>query len=232
MPNIVLLLADDLGYGDLGIYGHPTSNTPNIDKLAETSLDLRSFYVASPVCSPSRSAILTGNYPVTTGIWPAVFNADSLGGLDPEKFPTLASRLLKLGYKTGHVGKWHLGVGKNQDYLPTNHGFQDYLGIPYSHDMCPCVHCFANQTCFDDCRTDVVGCPLFLNEDIIEQPTDLVNLTSKYNRAALKFIEENKNDAFFLYYAFHQTHHPQFASKCSKSLLNSSLYFLWLLCIL
>ena len=118
-PNIIILLADDMGSGDLGISGHPTSLTPNLDKLAASSLHLTSFYVASPVCSPSRASLLTGKYPVSTGIWPRVVQPNSVGGLDPSVHITLASRLSKVGYRTGHVGKWHLGVGENQQYLPT-----------------------------------------------------------------------------------------------------------------
>ena len=120
-PNIIILLADDLGYGDLGFSGHPTSFTPNLDILAASSLYLTNFYVASPVCSPSRASLLTGKYPVSTGIWPKVVQANSIGGLDPSSQTILASRLSKVGYRTGHVGKCHLGIGENQQYLPTRY---------------------------------------------------------------------------------------------------------------
>lgn len=213
-PNIILILADDIGYGDLSFYGHPTSKSPHLDQLAASSLVLRQFYAASPVCSPSRAALLTGKQPVSTGIWPGVLWPESIGGLDPESQTTLASRLLKIGYKTAHIGKWHLGTNKN--FLPTNHGFEHYLGIPYSHDMCPCMTCFpgTNGSCFDTCRLDQVGCPLFKNEKIIEQPTNLLTLTEKYTQKARKFIQESNHDQqpFFLYMAYHQTHHPQFSS--------------------
>ena len=120
-PNIIILLADDLGYGDLGFSGHPTSFTPNLDILAASSLYFTNFYVASPVCSPSRASLLTGKYPVSTGIWPKVVQANSIGGLDPSSQTILAKRLSKVGYRTGHVGKWHLGIGENQQYLPTRY---------------------------------------------------------------------------------------------------------------
>ena len=120
-PNIIILLADDLGYRDLGFSGHPTSFTPNLDILAASSLYLTNFYVASPVCSPSRASLLTGKYPVSTGIWPKVVQANSIDGLDPSSQTILASRLSKVGYRTGHVGKWHLGIGENQQYLPTRY---------------------------------------------------------------------------------------------------------------
>ena len=110
---------------------------------------------------------------------------------------------------------------KNCNYID-RHGFDQYLGIPYSHDMCPCLKCFGanvsnkSESCFDSCRPDSVGCPLFLNEEIIEQPTDLPHLTEKYTQAALKFVTssvEKHKKPFFLYMAYHQTHHPQFASE-------------------
>ena len=107
-PHVILLLADDLGYGDLSSSGHPSSRTPNIDKLVQSSLSLPSFYSASPVCSPSRAALLTGLYPVSTGIYPGVFTPGDLGGLHP-KYPTIASQLKDRDYLTYHIGKWHLG---------------------------------------------------------------------------------------------------------------------------
>ncbi len=109
-PNVLLILADDLGYGDLPRFGHPSSHAPNLDNLYSKSKVLTNFYSASPVCSPSRSALLTGLYPATSGIWPGVFFSDDVGGLD-KSHTTLASRLKGLGYNTAHIGKWHLGVG-------------------------------------------------------------------------------------------------------------------------
>jgi len=106
-PNIILLLADDLGYGDPGFMGHPSSYSPNLDKLASAGRVFTDFYVASAVCSPSRAAILTGKYPVSTGIWPSVLFPDHLGGLDPIEHRTIAKALKEdAGYATAHVGKW------------------------------------------------------------------------------------------------------------------------------
>ncbi len=142
-PNIVILLADDLGYGDLQLSGgHPTSRSPHLDRLALRSKVMRSYYAVSPVCSPSRAALLTGKYAVSAGIYPGVFWSDSVGGLS-KRHRTLATMLSEgADYATAHVGKWHLGVGANGQHLPTRHGFQSYLGIPYSQDMCPCIYCF------------------------------------------------------------------------------------------
>ncbi|XP_065912196.1 arylsulfatase A-like [Dysidea avara] len=214
-PNIVLLFADDLGWGDLASYGHPTSTSPNMDKMAKEGLRFMNFYSSNPVCSPSRSSLMTGRYPSRTGIYPGVFNCGSVGGL-PLNETTVAAQLKKAGYGTAIVGKWHLGVGENQQYLPTKHGFDHYTGIPYSHDMCPYYVCFyPNQSCFDHGRQGDTPCPVFQDEKIMQQPADFLTLSETYSTAATSFIHQmaDKKQPFFLYMAFQHTHHPQFASK-------------------
>ena len=213
-PNIVLLLADDLGYGDLTVYGHPTSSTPNLQTMANEGMVLTQFYSASPLCSPSRAALLTGRYQTRSGIWPYVFNCGSVGGL-PLNETTTAELLKPKGYKTAIVGKWHLGVGKDGMYLPTHQGFDTYFGIPYSHDMCPCKICFyPNASCASSCVDQFTSCPLYKDTDIIEQPVDLTTLAEKYSEAATDFIKENAGkNPFFLYMAFQHTHKPQFSGK-------------------
>lgn len=215
LPNVVLIFADDLGYGDLGYSGHPNSRTPNIDQLAANSRFFTNFYVSSPVCSPSRASLLTGRHQVRSGVYPGVFTPDNIFGL-PHNETTLAKLLLDKGYDTMIVGKWHLGVGVSREYLPTNFGFQHYLGVPYSQDMCPCRKCFPNQgPCYDLCWLQDVSCPLFKNTEIIQQPVDLTTLTERYVNQALTFINNATahNTSFFLYLPFHQVHHPQFASQ-------------------
>nr|XP_033815396.1 arylsulfatase A isoform X2 [Geotrypetes seraphini] len=133
-PNIVLIFADDLGYGDPGCYGHPSSLTPNLDLLAAEGLRFTDFYSSSPVCSPSRAALLTGRYQTRSGIYPGVFYPGSRGGL-PLSEITIAEMLKMQGYATAIVGKWHLGVGVNGSFLPTRQGFDHFLGVPYSHDQ-------------------------------------------------------------------------------------------------
>lgn len=208
-PNVVLLLADDLGYGDLSLSGHPTSRTPHIDALFSTSLQLPSFYSSSPVCSPSRASLLTGLPPVSTGVWPGVFTPGDLGGLPP--LPTLASLLGSRGYSSLHLGKWHLGTG---DSLPTRRGFHRYLGVPYSHDMCPCRECFPGHgACHGTCRPDTVSCPLYRDEAVVQQPVELSGLTDLYTREATSYIRSatEADQPFLLYLAYHHPHHPQFA---------------------
>ena len=134
-PNIVVLFADDMGYGDLSSYGHPYIRTPEIDELARQGQRWTDFYVASSVCSPSRGALLTGRLPVRTGIYGnaiRVYFPDEPWGL-PSSEVTLAEALQDRGYKTGMFGKWHLGDGPNA--LPTRHGFDEWFGVPYSNDM-------------------------------------------------------------------------------------------------
>jgi arylsulfatase A len=195
-PNIVILFADDLGWGDLSYYGHPTSSTPHLDQLASEGMVFTQFYSAAPVCSPSRAALMTGRYQVRSGIYPYVLRANSIGGL-PHDETTLAELVKTVGYSTAHLGKWHLGVGESFQYLPTTQGFDYYLGVPYSTDMCPCFICFypdvpcAPPGSAEQCHSDVVDCPLIENEEILQQPADLLTLTEKYVSAAKSIIKQN-----------------------------------------
>lgn len=134
-PNFVIVFADDLGYGDLGIYGHPTLKTPNLDQMAMEAQKWTNFYAGASVCIPSRATLLTGRYPVRNGMSSNVNRVlfpDSKNGLHAEEI-TLAEQLQKVGYSTACIGKWHLG--HKEQYLPTNNGFDYYFGIPYSNDM-------------------------------------------------------------------------------------------------
>ncbi|XP_054844908.1 arylsulfatase A [Eublepharis macularius] len=216
-PNVVLLFADDLGFGDLAAYGHPTSATPNLDKLAAGGLRFSSFYSSSPVCSPSRAGLLTGRYQTRSGVYPGVFYPGSRGGL-PLAEVTVAELLKSGGYATAMVGKWHLGVGPNGTFLPTHQGFDHYLGVPYSHDQGPCQNltCFPpNTPCFGTCDEGVVPVPLFWNLSIVEQPVSFPHLEARYTAFAQDFIAAcaRRQQPFLLYYASHHTHYPQFASQ-------------------
>uniref|UniRef100_A0A3B4ASJ0 Sulfatase N-terminal domain-containing protein n=1 Tax=Periophthalmus magnuspinnatus TaxID=409849 RepID=A0A3B4ASJ0_9GOBI len=214
-PNFIIFFADDLGFADLGCYGHPSSVTPNLDKLARGGLRFTDFYVTVGGCSPSRAALLTGRYETRSGIYPGVLYPGSIGGL-PLNETTIAAMLKPLGYATAAIGKWHLGLGAKGTYLPTNHGFDHFLGIPYSHDQGPCANltCFPPDVkCFGECDLGAVTVPLMKNDKIIQQPANFLELEKAYSDFATNFIltSTQKQQPFFLYYPSHHTHYPQFA---------------------
>jgi arylsulfatase A len=186
-PNVVLIFADDLGYGDLSSYGSQTQ-TPNLDRMALEGIQFRQFYSASPVCSPSRAGLLTGRYGVRTGV-PTVLFANDPGGMDRNE-TTIAQMLKKIGYKTMCVGKWHLG--RPESYLPTARGFDEYYGIPYSNDMSPSI--------------------LMHNTQVIESPVNLETLTMRYTDQAVDFIRRSRDAPFFLYMPHTFPHIPLAAS--------------------
>jgi len=191
-PNIVIIFADDLGYGDLGVYGHPLIRTPRLDRLAAEGLKLTSFYASAPVCSASRYSLLTGRYAIRAGINGALM-PESTNGLGADE-TTIADILKSAGYRTGMVGKWHLG--HRPGFFPTEHGFDSYFGLLYSNDMVrPWV------------QTDV---PMRLYRGTRELPGEVDNatLTERYTEEAVAFIGEHKNRPFFLYLAHSMPHVP------------------------
>jgi arylsulfatase len=201
-PNFIIILADDLGYGDLGSYGHPTIQTPNLDRLAKEGIRFTQFYVAANVCSPSRAALLTGRLPVRSGITGGlgVFFPHSATGL-PSTELTIAQLLKARSYNTGIIGKWHLG--SLPQYLPNNYGFDYYFGIPYSNDMIPDN---ANHIPYP-------ALPLYKDGKVIEENPDQHTLTTRYTEEAIGFIRRNKEKPFFLYYPNHVPHVPLYASN-------------------
>jgi arylsulfatase A len=186
-PNIVFILCDDLGYGDLGSYGSRI-HTPNLDRMAAEGVRFTNFCSADPVCSPSRAALLTGRYPTRVGV-PRVLNPQDTGGLNHDE-TTLADILKARGYSTMCIGKWHLG--RPAEYLPTSRGFDGYFGIPYSNDMNPRV--------------------LLRGTEIVEETATLETLTARYTDEARKFIEASKGSPFFLYMPHTFPHIPLAAS--------------------
>ncbi|OBS73058.1 hypothetical protein A6R68_12351 [Neotoma lepida] len=216
-PNIVLIFADDLGYGDLGAYGHPSSTTPNLDQLAAGGLRFTDFYVPVSLCTPSRAALLTGRLPVRSGMYPGVLRPTSQGGLPLEEV-TLAEILASRGYLTGMAGKWHLGVGPEGAFLPPHQGFHRFLGIPYSHDQGPCQNltCFPPDTlCSGGCDQGLVPVPLLANLSVEAQPPWLPGLEARYVSFARDLMADAQRQGrpFFLYYASHHTHYPQFSGE-------------------
>ncbi len=199
-PNIVFIFADDLGYGDLGCYGNKVIKTPNLNRMAAQGMKFTDFYSASPVCSPSRAALMTGRYPIRQGI-NTVFFPESHTGIDASEV-TIPEMLKGQGYTTACVGKWHLG--HESQFLPTRHGFDYYFGIPYSNDMTPT--------------------PYLRNEQEVVAKANQDSTTIRYTQEALGFIEKNKNAPFFLYLPHNMPHVPIYASPAFKGKSKGGLY--------
>ena len=239
-PNIVILYADDMGWGDTGAYGHPYIKTPSLDRLANEGQRWTDFYVPAPVCSPSRAALLTGRHPVRSGLYgvgsPVLFPDDKYG--IPESEVTLADMLKGAGYRTAIMGKWHLGDAP--EYFPTRHGFDYWFGIPYSNDMKfegrPGIEeLFLMQRtgrtkelqkilndfliAFENPDSSNYNVPLWRSrcgkngceDTLLEQPTFQPNLTTRLTHEATRFIEDTKEDPFFLYLPYTMPHLPVFA---------------------
>jgi len=187
-PNIVLICADDLGYGDLGCYGSAI-RTPNLDRMAGEGVRFLQCNSASAVCTPARAALLTGRYPTRLGLPTVLFPGDTKGLPDGET--TLAQMLKPRGYRNKCVGKWHLGAPSQ--FLPTNRGFDEFFGMPYSHDMWPR--------------------PLMNNCETVEPKANLTTLTDRYAAASRDFITRAKDSPFFLYVATAMPHIPLVSSE-------------------
>jgi arylsulfatase A-like enzyme len=203
-PNIILINCDDLGYGDLGCFGSTVNRTPALDALASNGVRLTSFYMASPVCSPSRGAMMTGCYPRRIGF--GTFNGGAWvlfpgfsEGLNPSEV-TVAKILKGRGYATKIIGKWH--CGDQREFLPTRHGFDSYFGIPYSNDM-------GRQKGKDG----GVPLPLLDDEEVIQAQPDQANVIERYTAHATRFIRDHRDRPFFLYLAHMQVHLPLYAPQ-------------------
>lgn len=214
-PNFVVVFADDLGYGDLACYGHPTIKTPNLDRMAAEGLRFTQFYSASSVCTPSRSALMTGRLPIRTGMCSdkrRVLFPDSAGGI-PAKELTLAEGLKKVGYATGCFGKWHLG--HLPEFLPTNNGFDTYFGIPYSNDMDKLrgANIPKGRDAFWEPKSEYFNVPLIRDLKVVERPADQTTITRRYTEEAVKFITNKKGQPFFVYLPHSLPHVPLFRSS-------------------
>ena len=226
-PNIIIVLADDLGWGDLGCYGHPSIRTPNLDRMAAQGMRFTDFYAAAEVCTPSRAALLTGRYAIRSGMCHdryRVLRRDSLGGLPAEEI-TIAQALKNRGYATACIGKWHLGnYGNVPAHHPRRHGFDYYFGLPHSNDMNPTPAAPKGAAARLEQEAEWWAAPLYRNEELIEQPADQTTLTRRYTQQAVTFIHEHKETPFFLYLAHTFPHVPLFASGKFKGQSQRGLY--------
>ena len=198
-PNIILVNCDDLGFGDLGCYGSTLNRTPTLDRMAQEGIKFTDFYMAAPLCSPSRGAMMTGCYPKRIGFAdfdgkPVLFPGQGIG-LNSDEI-TVAEMLKEQGYATMLVGKWH--CGDQPEFMPTRHGFDHYYGIPYSNDM-------GRQPGRENRFPPL---PLLCDEEVIQEQPDQAALTERYVEQAVRFIRSNRKQPFFLYFAHMYVHLP------------------------
>ena len=229
-PNIIIIFTDDQGYQDVGVFGSPLIKTPHLDQMAKDGIRFTDFYSASPVCSPSRAALLTGAYPPRVGV-PRVLWPNLPGGLSNQEV-TMADMLKAKNYATACIGKWHLG--DEAEYLPNQQGFDSYYGIPFSNDMSvnPRSKISKNIVFREGMTIDSLRekkwrghkVPLMHQDEVIEYPVDQSTLTRRYTENALAFITENKDAPFFLYLAHTMPHIPIFASEAFKGKSARGLY--------
>ena len=215
-PNFIIIFTDDQGYADLSCFGSKDIHTPNIDQMAEEGRKFTSFYVPSPVCTPSRAGLLTGCYPKRIGMEKHVIFPNQNWGLHPDEV-TIADLLKTAGYATACIGKWHLG--HRPPFLPTRQGFDSYFGIPFSNDMSQPGHSRPPYKGWDegwlhqDEQSKKWNTPLMQDEEIIELPVNQRSITRRYTDKAVAFITANQDKPFFLYLPHSMPHIPLFVPE-------------------
>lgn len=218
-PNIILIMTDDQGYRDVGVYGDGNQKliTPHLDALAKTGRKFTDYYSAANVCTPSRAGLLTGSYPQRIGMasvlfpktGPAYINGKNKSGLNANE-ETIATLLKENGYQTACAGKWHLGYQKQ--FLPLQHGFDEFYGIPYSHDMLP------------ETDPSYPALPLIKGNDVIKEGIAIDTLTKTFTDYSIDFINRNKTQPFFLYLTYSMPHVPLAVSKPFINITKKGLY--------
>ncbi len=210
-PNFIIIFCDDLGYGDIATYGSKINRTPNIDRMADEGMKFTSFYASASVCTPSRASLLTGCYPQRVDMAEArpagfrsVLLAQSQKGLNPAEI-TIAEILKPKGYATTCIGKWH--VGEQPQFLPMRQGFDYFFGTPGSNN-------FKGE----------YGLPLMENGKVVEQPADQNTFTKRYTELAIEFMEENKEQPFFIYLPHNMPHDPLHASEAFRGRSEHGIY--------
>jgi len=215
-PNIIVVFCDDMGYADIGPFGAQGFKTPNLDRMAGQGMVFTDFYVGRSVCSPSRAALMTGRYPHRVGV-PGNFFPGSETGLSPDEV-TIAEIAKQRGYATAIYGKWHLG--HRPEFLPTNQGFDEFFGLPYSNDMWP--HHPEQGELFDFPDLPLMEGVSIVNAAI--QPDDQVGLTARFTERAVRFIEKNRSRPFLLYLPYTMPHVPLYASDGFGGTTRRGLY--------
>ncbi len=213
--NVILIYTDDLGYGDLGCYGNPTINTPHLDRLADEGSKYTQFYVTSPVCSPSRSSLLSGCYPKRLDLHKHVIFPPYTYGINPDEelLPELFS---KASYHTACFGKWHLG--HHDPFLPLNNGFDEYYGIPFSNDMSRKEQVKTGNKNYPHYL------PLMEGNDTLELDPDQRLFTQNLTKRTIQFIEKNQDEPFFIYLAHPMVHIPLYVSDSFAGISRRGLY--------
>ncbi|MGI9285567.1 MAG: sulfatase family protein [Pseudomonadales bacterium] len=200
-PNIVIILADDMGFGDIGANGATKIKTPNIDAIAAAGVNLTQFHASANICTPSRAGLMTGRYPIRTGLGYDVVRASDKHGLPVEE-ETLADLAKRAGYTTMLIGKWHLG--EFPQHLPLKHGFDFFYGVPHSNDM--------------------PNFALYRSEKKIEQPVDQASLTARYTKEAVQFIRKYSQQSFLLFVSHTMPHIPLYTSEQFAGQSDAGLY--------